>query len=467
MRLHVHVHVLAHVLAPALLLMLPAAAAQEAGLTLKIYKNLGLFGTPTATSIISAPEFEHDGSEPFSAEMVGTLQFPADGGVFRFDCNWTDATMGYVWVDGHMVCQDAYTYRPGVGNTDNPLPVNTFKRTKGIVHSLPFRAHFYYNGHGAPGSSQGAPLTCTGLKSVGLFDDSHHQCGFTQVGGMNMHNDWEMAASTCDQNQYKVAGATASLGQELWCGNTATPPCPKLASGHKGVPCPGNKNETCGDAWVLEVIQFDECHAAVPAPSGGTGKVGLKISWAKGTTRDDANHAAAQPITSDKLTSALPDEEAQRDELQRSMTTGWGPWMHSNMLAMVKLPDNAVVTPKICSTGGKNCISSAVPDGAQPHPGDRLGVATRVGLHAYGKCSVCSALAASMEAQKCVVVAVLLMPERSTCSCMASRSKLRSVFRRSQPADRRKYISRVLCQRRRQWADKCAVHSGQLSWKQL
>ena len=365
------------------------ADAPAAGLTLKIYENLGLFGTPAATSVISAPEFEHDGSAPFSAEMVGTLQFPKDGGVFRFDCNWTDATMGYVWVDGHMVCQDAHTYKPGAGSTDNPLPVNTFKRSKGIVHSLPFRAHFYYNGQGSPAP----PLeSCTGLRSVGLFNDSNHQCGFKQVGGMNMHNDWGVAASTCDQHQYKFAGATASKGQELWCGNSASPSCPKLDSSHQGVPCPGNKSETCGDAWVLEVIQFDECHATTPTPAPGIGKVGLKVSWAKGLTRDAANHATAKPIPSTVITSALPDEEARRDELQRSMTTGWGAWMHSNMLAMVKLPDNAVVTPKVCLMGGKNCIASAVPDGAKPHPGNRAGVATRVGLHAYGELSLCEAL---------------------------------------------------------------------------
>ena len=68
------------------------------------------------------------------------------------------------------------------------------------------------------------------------------------------------------------------------------------------------------------------------------------------------------------------------------MTTGWGAWMHSNMLAMVKLPDNAVVTPKVCLTGSSStCISSAVPDGAKPRPGNRPGVSTRVGLHAYGQ----------------------------------------------------------------------------------
>jgi hypothetical protein len=54
---------------------------------------------------------------------------------------------------------------------------------------------------------------------------------------------------------YSVAAAQASLGQEIWCGNTATPKCPADPS-VKGVPCPGNKSETCGDAWALEIIEF-------------------------------------------------------------------------------------------------------------------------------------------------------------------------------------------------------------------
>ena len=57
------------------------------------------------------------GAEPFSAELVGSIAFPVHGGVYHFDCNWTEATMGYVWVDGHMICQDAHTYKPGAGTT--------------------------------------------------------------------------------------------------------------------------------------------------------------------------------------------------------------------------------------------------------------------------------------------------------------------------------------------------------------
>ena len=272
---------------------LPATSAAATGVTLKVYKNLGLLGAPASTSVLTTPEFEHSASEPFSAEMVGTLDFPATGGVFRFDCNWTVATMGYVWVDGHMVCQDAHTYKPGAGTTDNPLPVNTFKRSKGIVASLPFRAHYYYNGKGP--SAPPPPTTCTGVSSVGIFDDHgggmRHKCGFKQVGGYNFHNTRENAAKTCFEAGYKVAGSTASKGQEIWCGNTATPSCPKLSNA-KGVPCPGNKSETCGDAWKLEVFTWTECHAATPPPApggGGGAKAGLSISWAKGATRDEAN----------------------------------------------------------------------------------------------------------------------------------------------------------------------------------
>jgi hypothetical protein len=167
---------------------------------------------------------------------------------------------------------------------------------------------------------------------VGIFDDSGHKCGFKQVGGVQYNNSWEFAAKTCFEHGYKVAAATASVGQELWCGNTATPSCPQLNSAH-GVPCPGNKSETCGDAWQLEVFKWDDCKTDGPQPPqpGSRAKAGLSISWAKGATRDEANKAVAHPIPSAVLAPALPAEEAKRDELQRSMTTGWGAWLHSNM----------------------------------------------------------------------------------------------------------------------------------------
>jgi hypothetical protein len=367
------------------------------GVTLKLYDNLGLSGAPSASSVLPTAAFEHNAERPFSAEMVGTLAFPATGGVFRFDCNWTHVTMGYVWVDGHMVCQDPFTYKPGAGTTDNPLPVNTFKRSKGIVPSLPFRAHFYFNGQTsppAPPPPNRPKMACTGMHSVGVFDDHGHKCGFKQAGGMNMGDDWAVAAAACSSRGYKFAGATASKGQEIWCGNTATPSCPKAPS-HKPAPCPGNHSQTCGDAWFLEVIAWDACHPlgpapptpapAPPAPPSGPAMAGLSITWAKGATRAESLKAVAAPIPSADFTSSLPAEEAQRDALQRSMVTGWGPWLHANMLALVKLPEAATLTTKICEKSTGKCMASAVPDGARPRPGNRPGVATRVGLHAYDR----------------------------------------------------------------------------------
>ena len=123
--------------------------------------------------------------------------FPNPGGVYHFDCNWTKATMGFVWVDGHMVCQDDYTYKPQAGSTDNPLPVNYFKgSSKGVVTSLPFRAHFYYDGVGGappppPPPPPSPPVVCTAA-SVGVFDDHHHGCGFKEPSGdYSKTNSWE------------------------------------------------------------------------------------------------------------------------------------------------------------------------------------------------------------------------------------------------------------------------------------
>lgn len=119
------------------------------GLTLKTYPNTALSGTPTTTSVVSAAACAvPTGGAPLSAELVGTIAFPAGGGTFHFNCSWLSTTVGFVWVDGHMVCQDGHAYHPGSGTTDNPLSVNVLpNQTKGVISSLPFRAHIYYSGH--------------------------------------------------------------------------------------------------------------------------------------------------------------------------------------------------------------------------------------------------------------------------------------------------------------------------------
>ena len=64
-------------------------ASASDGITLKVYNNQGLFGTPASTKVLDSTSFSLPGTAPFSAELVGTVSFPPEGGVYHFDCNMT------------------------------------------------------------------------------------------------------------------------------------------------------------------------------------------------------------------------------------------------------------------------------------------------------------------------------------------------------------------------------------------
>jgi hypothetical protein len=89
-------------------------------------------------------------------------------------------------------------------------------------------------------------------------------------------------------------------------------------------------------------------------------------------------------IPTELLGSALPAAEATRDELQKGLAQGWGPWMHASMLDLVKLPEAAVVTTQLCTSGGEGaqCIQTAQPDG---HKQNAKSAYVRVGHHAYDR----------------------------------------------------------------------------------
>jgi hypothetical protein len=223
---------------------------------------MALAGQPATTTIVDTTACSLPGAAPLSAELVGTIAFPQAGGLFHFNCAWSGTTLGFVWIDGHLVCQDGHAYQPSDSTTDNPLPVNTVTSTKGVVTSLPFRAHIYSNG-------------------------SAHEAGVNVT--------WAV------ENEDQMLTALS--------------------------------------------------HVVIPA-------------------------AALAPN--------LPAAEQQRDELQRGLATGWGSWLHGNMLPVVKLPEAAVLTAAICSISTGKCIDSCVPDGARPYATSKAGgVETRVGLHAF------------------------------------------------------------------------------------
>ena len=83
---------------------LPMARAEH-GLTLRVWNNTGRAGEPASTSIVAGPILNLTASGPFSAELEGTIDFNASG-VYEFFCNFSLTTTAFVWVDGHMICQD-------------------------------------------------------------------------------------------------------------------------------------------------------------------------------------------------------------------------------------------------------------------------------------------------------------------------------------------------------------------------
>ena len=345
-------------------------------LTLKVYDNTGLAGTPVSTSTvdsasISLPGDSHNGA--WSAELVGSVTFPhGSGGVYDFQCDFFNTTMAYVWIDGHLVCQDGSSYKPAAGDCDNPLPINSFPQASVVYADLPFRAHVYYNGNAAKPSTRVVPSSA---KKGAVYNDTNHQCKFTQHGVFKATNDWMNAAQVCADNGFVFAGVQAGGGEEVWCSETLpyTPAtCPPITNYPTLKPCPGNKSETCGDAWVLETILFKTIVTpAVPATF-----VGVTIEWA---LLPSTMHV---PIDAKRLLPTLPAAEATRDALQRSIAVGWGPWLHTNMLALVKLPDAAAMTTMLCQKSTGKCAEVARPDGAHQSSGD---ADVRVGLHAWDR----------------------------------------------------------------------------------
>ena len=105
----------------ATLVVRASAESTSQGLTLRTYGNTALAGTPTSTSVATSATVALAGA-PSSGELSGMLTFPATG-VYEFNCNFTGTTTGWVWVDGHQVCNDGNVYKLGAGSFDNPLPM--------------------------------------------------------------------------------------------------------------------------------------------------------------------------------------------------------------------------------------------------------------------------------------------------------------------------------------------------------
>ena len=99
-------------------------AASNMGLRLEVYNNTALAGVPFDTRVSSNASFTVQATTPFSAALTGTLT--ADAGCkYAFDCDFGRASLGFLHVDDHLVCQFGANFRGNVTHVDNPFPARS------------------------------------------------------------------------------------------------------------------------------------------------------------------------------------------------------------------------------------------------------------------------------------------------------------------------------------------------------
>lgn len=134
-------------------MIVPCSCAEgaESGLVLRVFNNTALAGTPLTSTIIRTPAFTFDQDDgPFSASMSGSFSV-ARGYLYGFNCSFGAAVLGYLHIDGHLVCATGTNGRhPPAGRDvrsttfDDPLPVLSSL-------SWPFRLVVVHNGSGSAG----------------------------------------------------------------------------------------------------------------------------------------------------------------------------------------------------------------------------------------------------------------------------------------------------------------------------
>jgi putative isomerase len=101
----------------------------------------------------------------------------------------------------------------------------------------------------------------------------------------------------------------------------------------------------------------------------------FSLQWCE-TAAPSAGCAPA-PIPEAALAPGLPPQEAARVALQRGLATGWGLWLHGDVLSIVGLPSSARLKLLLCRVSTADCLQHV----GSIHPAGAL----RVGLHAHDR----------------------------------------------------------------------------------
>ena len=259
----------------------------DEGLTFRIYDNAALHGSPIQSGVIPSAKISlqsndnhRSSSIALSGELLGTINFPqGQPTYYHFDCHFSHTSTGWVWVDGHLVCDDGHVFHPYNDEYDNPLLIRTTNK------SLPFRAHIATNR---------TTTTTTNAREAAV---------------PSLQVRWRWSTN----------------------GNDVSP------------------------SQLLQV----QSNPIV-------------------TNNNNNNNESSTTLYAPRLHPHLSSAEQQRDGMQRQLTGGdggWGSWLVEDLQSLVKLPEGAVLTTRVCQRSTNSCLTRAIPDDNS----------ARVGLHAHDR----------------------------------------------------------------------------------
>ena len=109
--------------------------------------------------------------------------------------------------------------------------------------------------------------------------------------------------------------------------------------------------------------------ATGPAPPAGNAS--FELQWCPPPSR------ACAPLPAAALDATLPAPELARRALQQRAASGWGSWLHRDIMSVVLLPSSACVTVQLCHLPTGLCLESTQIDGN----GAQGNLPVRVGAH--------------------------------------------------------------------------------------
>lgn len=288
-------------------------------LTLNVYNNTALAGRPISSSLIPNASFSLPSSVPWSAEVVGTLR-AREGFAYTAQCSFGGATLAFLHVDDHLLCQQGANAVQTMEPNDGPLP--TMHRTQ-----LPIRLAVMHAGGSASNAADIAIAVAIAEERVALPTRTPPPPSYSEWHGRNV-----------DTPSHDIASNESVRGTVSSCSAA----CDAIAL------CIG---------FVRSIrdapSDFAPCYLRRLAAAGQTcasqfsGATSSYSTW----TSDAKCGAKPAPIAA-TFVPTLPTLEVQRRAMQRSKRAGWGLWYDMSHTKHVHLPSGAALTLALCLVGG-------------------------------------------------------------------------------------------------------------------